>query len=222
MSDSTDTTGGAGDAGDRERERGRDIDGDSGVVARTRFAVTVALGRRDSRLVFASVTAVYTLGYLYALRDLFPGGTRTAMRVVRDPVGRFFQPAPGPFNFEPVALVETELFTFLFSLNTPLGVGLGALVGVNAALTYLAWRQPAACGFGTASAGLLAGVPALLSGSACCGPLLLIGLGIQASGTLLTAFDVLLPVAVALLVGSLFLVGRQVDPARVRGGDSVS
>jgi len=218
MSDSTDPTGGAGDATQRgEAAEGGpgDIDGKPGTLARTRFAVTVALGRRDSRLVFASVAVAYTLGYLYALRDLFPGGTHMALRVVRNPVGRFFQPAPGPFNFEPVALVETDLFTYLFSLNTPLGLVLGSLVGVNAALTYLAWRQPAACGFGTASAGLLAGIPALLSGSACCGPLLLIGLGIQASGTLLTAFDFLLPVAVALLVGSLFLVGRQVDPARV-------
>jgi hypothetical protein len=43
----------------------------------------------------------------------------------------------------------------------------------------------------------------------------LVVLGIQASGVLLTAFQFLLPVAVLALVGSLVLVGRQVDGAAV-------
>jgi hypothetical protein len=57
-------------------------------------------------------------------------------------------------------------------------------------------------------------LPAVLSGTACCGPVVLIVLGIQASGVLLTAFQFLLPFAALLLVGSLVLVGRQVDPQR--------
>jgi hypothetical protein len=44
----------------------------------------------------------------------------------------------------------------------------------------------------------------------------LIVLGIQASGIVVTAFQFLLPAAVVLLLGSLVLVGRQVDPARLR------
>jgi hypothetical protein len=43
---------------------------------------------------------------------------------------------------------------------------------------------------------------------------MLIVLGIQASNTLLTAFQFLLPVSALLLVGSLVLVGRQVTPQR--------
>jgi hypothetical protein len=100
--------------------------------------------------------------------------------------------------------------TYLFSLNTVVGFGLAALVGLNLALTYLVWRQPAACGIGRSSTGLLASVPALLSGTACCGPVVLLVVGVQASGVLLTGFQLLLPIAVLLLVGSLVLVGRRV------------
>lgn len=185
------------------------------ILGRTRFAVATALGRRDSLLVFLGVVFAYTLGYLYAVQQFFLEGSGVTVRVARDPVGRFFQPAASAVNFEPVVLIETDLFTYLFSLNTPIGLGIGALVGTNIAITYLAWRQPSACGLGTSSAGLLAGIPALLSGSACCGPILLLVVGIQATGALVTAFQFLLPVAVFLLVGSLLLVGRQINPALV-------
>jgi hypothetical protein len=102
--------------------------------------------------------------------------------------------------------------TYLFSLNTILGLGLSALVGLNLALTVLAWTQPNACGLGESSTAVLATIPALLSGTACCGPVVLIVLGIQASGILLTGVQFLLPIAVCILVGSLVLVGRQINP----------
>jgi hypothetical protein len=192
-----------------------DPDSTTSILDRTRFAIATALGRRDSLLVFAGVTVAYTLGYLYAVQQLFLDGSGFVVRVAHNPLGRFFQQANSAVNFEPVVLIETDFFTYLFSLNTPMGLGIGALVGLNLAITYLAWRQPKACGLGASSAGLLAGIPALLSGSACCGPILLLVVGIQATGTLVTAFQFLLPVAVLLLVGSLLLVGRQIDPALV-------
>ena len=90
------------------------------------------------------------------------------------------------------------------------------LVGLNLAVAYGAWRRPAACGLpeskGAAGAtGLLAGVPALLSGTVCCGPVILLVVGVQATAGLLAVFQWLLPVAVVLLVGSLFVVSRQVQ-----------
>lgn len=51
----------------------------------------------------------------------------------------------------------------------------------------------------------------MLSGAACCGPVVLILVGIQASGAILTTFQFLLPVAVLMLAGSLILVGRQIN-----------
>jgi len=80
-------------------------------------------------------------------------------------------------------------------------------------VTYLVWTQPKACGIAGSSSGFLAGVPALLSGTACCGPVVLIVLGVQASGVLLTGVQSPLPAAAILLVGSLILLGRQVQPS---------
>lgn len=103
--------------------------------------------------------------------------------------------------------------TYLLSpLNLLLALFLATLVGANVALSYLGLIQPRACGL-EASTGVLAGIPALLSGAACCGPTILLVIGVQASATLITGFQLLVPVAVAMLVGGLLLIGRQVDPA---------
>jgi hypothetical protein len=182
-----------------------------GVATRTRDATATTLRRRDGRLVFLSVTAAYLLGYLWAIGHLAPGLGGYEVSVAANPLGRFFRPELGPFTYTPVARIALGPVTYLFSLNTILGVGLAALVGVNLALTYVVWTQPRACGVGQSSTGVVASVPALLSGTACCGPVVAIVLGIQLSGAVLTAFQFLLPVAGLLLVGSLVLTARQVD-----------
>ncbi|WP_424019345.1 hypothetical protein ACOZ4N_07695 [Halorientalis pallida] len=183
------------------------------AVSRTRAASALVFRRRDSLSVFALVTGLYLLTYLWAIGHLAPGLGGFDLLIVADPLGKLLRPELGPFSFTPVARVALGPVTYLFSLNTLVGLGLAALVGLNLALTYLIWRQPAACGIGRSSTGLLAGVPALLSGTACCGPVVLLVVGVQASGVLLTGFQLLLPVAVLLLVGSLVLVGRRVTLA---------
>ena len=180
-----------------------------GALSRTRAATRLTLTRWDSRLVVAGVGLVYLLGYLYAIGDLAPGLGGYGVVVAADPLGTLFRTTSGPFSFSPVALVRVGPLSYLLSLNTLVGLGLALLVGLNLGLTYLTRRQPAACGLGS-SAGVLAGLPALLSGTACCGPVVLLALGIQASGLLLTAVQVLVPVAVLVLLASLVLVGRQV------------
>jgi hypothetical protein len=187
------------------------------ALARTRGAVGLTLRRRDAALVLGGTTVAYTLAYLVAIGHLAPGLGGFGVTVVPDAAGRFLRPALGPLSFTPVARVAFGPVTYLFSLNTLIGAGVAALVGLNVAVTYLAWRQPKACGLADSSTGLLASVPALLSGTACCGPVALIALGIQASGVLLTAFQILLPAAVLLLLGSLVLVGRRVEPTRLAG-----
>lgn len=182
------------------------------ALARTRTATTVTLRRRDARLVFAGVTAGYLVVYLWVIGHLAPGLGGYGVSVVADPLDTFLRPALGPFSFTPVASVMLGPVTYLFSFNTVLGLGIAVLVGLNLALTFLAWTQPKACGLEESSTGVLASLPALLSGTACCGPVVLLVLGIQASGILVTAFQFLLPVAALVLVGSLVLVGRQVEP----------
>jgi hypothetical protein len=170
--------------------------------------------RRNAVAVVAVTAVAYLLVYLYALGHLAPGLGGFDVVVVSGALGKFLRPELGPFAFTPVARVSLGPVTYLFSFNTVIGAGIAGLVGLNLGLTYLAWRQPAACGVGTSS-GVLASIPAVLSGTACCGPVVLIVLGIQASGIVVTAFQFLVPVAVVLLLGSLVLVGRQVDPARL-------
>jgi len=182
------------------------------ALSRTRHATSVALRRRDAALVFGATTVLYLVVYLWMIDHLAPGLGGYGVSVVADPLAKFLQPELGPFMFTPVARVSLGPVTYLFSLNTVFGAVLAALVGLNLALTYLVWTQPNACGIGGKSSGFLASVPALLSGTACCGPVVLIVLGIQASGVLLTGFQFLLPAAGLLLVGSLVLVGRQVNP----------
>lgn len=183
------------------------------AVSRTIAAATGVFRRPDATLVVVGTAVGYLLIYLYALGHLAPGIGGFDVTVVSGALEKFFQPELGPFSFTPVARVSVGPVTYLFSLNTVLGLGIASLVGLNLGLTYLAWRQPAACGIGSSSSGFLASIPAVLSGTACCGPVVLIVLGIQASGIIVTAFQFLLPIAVVLLLGSLVLVGRQIDPA---------
>jgi hypothetical protein len=209
-----DSPGGAGGADSDSPDGGADPGGLRTALARTRAATALTLRRRDSLLVVAGVTALYLLGYLWAIGDLAPGFGGYGVVLAADPLGTLFRTTSGVLSFAPVALVRLGPLAYQASLNTLVGLGLALLVGLNLGLTYLTRKQPAACGL-ESSAGVLAGVPALLSGTACCGPVVLIALGIQASGVLLTAFQVLLPAAALVLVGSLVLVGRQVRPEGV-------
>ncbi len=182
------------------------------MLARTGFAVRATLHRTDTRIVLVGVSLGYLLAYLFAIGHLSAGDGDFGLLLVSDPASRAFQPM-GTLLWEPIARLDAGVATvFVSPLNLLLGLVLALLVGVNIAVSFLAWRQPEACGI-AGSSGVLAGVPALLSGAACCAPVVLIVLGVQASGILLTAFSALVPIALALLVGSLLWVGRTVDPA---------
>lgn len=175
------------------------------------------LGRRDSFSVFLAVTVGYLLAFLYMMTDIAIN-TDAGFGIsvpVSDPLSRMFQQGPGQFSFEGIALIEMGVATWAFSpINTLIGASLSILVGLNLALTYLAITQPKSCGIGTGS-GVLASVPALLAGSACCAPVIAIAFGIQMSGILLSAFTWLLPVSISLLLGSLVYVAGKVDPSAV-------
>ncbi|QGA84073.1 hypothetical protein [Halomicrobium sp. LC1Hm] len=185
------------------------------VIAKIRAATVLTVRRRDARRVAATVTVAYLLLYLWALGHLAPGLGGYSLTIVEVPLSKLFRPALGPLAFTPVATVELGPLTYLFSLNSIIGLGLAVLVGLNLGLTYLVWTQPRACGLGRSSTGFIASIPAILSGTACCGPVVLIVLGIQASGVLLTTFQFLLPISVVLLLGSLVLVARQIDPQQI-------
>jgi hypothetical protein len=187
-------------------------------LARTGRSLVLLLRQRDALAVSVLLAAAYLAVYLVALGDL---AVRTGLpvevvTVVADPVSRMLE-RTGPFAWEAVALVDLGIARWLVSpLNIAVGGVLASLVGANVGLTYLAWRYPQACGVersrGTGSSALAA-IPALLSGTACCGPTVLIAVGVSASGTLLTVFEWLLPLGVLLLLASLVYTGGGLQPA---------
>jgi hypothetical protein len=185
-----------------------------GVGVNTGVAVRGAFGRTDGRATFAAAAVGYLAAYLYGIGHLAPRSGPEGVVVVRDPLARMLEPV-GPWQWEPVALVAVGPVEALVSpLNVALGAALAVLVGVNLAVSVVAWRGPSACRLGP-GAGAAAGLPALLSGMACCGPTILLVVGVQASAGLLAAFRWLVPASVAALVATLLWVGTRVDPAAV-------
>lgn len=185
----------------------------SGVLDRIRAALVAATGRRDARLVSLGLGTGYLLVYLATVGDLSVGrgSGQLTIKTVEDLSLAFS--TTGFFRFEAIALVTVDGLTYLFSpLNLAIAGVLSALVGANGALSYLGLVQPRACGL-EASSGVFASLPALLSGAACCGPTILLVVGIQASATIVSGFQLLVPLALVMLVGSLLLMGRNVEPS---------
>lgn len=180
-------------------------------IEETRAATLLVVHRYDSLAVATVVAIGYLVAFFWAIGDLAVRPDVAAdLVVVDDPLGRTFD-RTGPASFEAVAMVDTGVVRILVSpVNTAIGLLLAGLVGINLGLTYLAVVQPAACGI-NAGTGLLASFPALLSGTVCCGPVVLIALGIQASGFLLTIFAWLLPVGIGLLLLSQVYVAGKID-----------
>jgi hypothetical protein len=183
-------------------------------VGQTLALVASSVRRRGSRAVFAGVTVGYLVTFLWAMGDLnFRRTGVGVVAVVDDPLARMLEPGPGPYTHEPVALVELGVGVLQFSpLNTALGLGIALLVGVNMAFTAIAVTQPKSCSIGT-TAGVMASIPALVAGSACCAPAIFLALGITASGVALTAFLWLLPLGIVLLLVTPLYLAGQIDPA---------
>lgn len=184
-------------------------------LRRTISTVRAAVYRRDGRAAFLFGFFGYPLLYLASIGHLALGGRGMSAFVVDDPFVRALRQTR-PFSFEPVARIVAEPVTLLVSpLDVAVALALATLLGANLAVAVVAWRSPAACGV-EGSAGLMAGLPALLTGATCCGSAVLFALGVGATGALLTAFGYATPVTALLLVGSLFLVARSKDEAPVR------
>ena len=196
----------------------------TGLVERTLFAVRASLRRRDGRITLSVVGVVYFALYSVGLPHLGVRAGGSAWRTGTEPVVDLFVVSDplstatreiAPFQYETVALVSIGPIEYLFApVNAGIGLALALLVGVTLAVSVVAWRGPSACRIG-AGAGATAGIPGVLSGFVCCGPTILLVIGVQASAGLLAAMQWFLPVAVAGLVGTLLWVGSRVDPEAV-------
>ena len=150
----------------------------------------------------------YLLLFLIALQDLSFSGQ--GVRLLTAEWTRMFD-RTGTMTFEPVLQLTLPGLTFLFSpLNVLIGSALSSLAGLNLAVTYLAYKHPGACRFNR-STGIIASLPALLAGGACCAPAVVLIFGLQMSSLFITAFQVMIPVAGVLLIGTLKLILDRTD-----------
>lgn len=97
-----------------------------------------------------------------------------------------------PFNWEPIGLLTLgPVSVFVAVPNMIFGLIIGIFVGANISVSIYTYRARTVCNLNPASS-VISAVPALLTGVACCGPTLLISLGI-ASATVTIAFVSILP-----------------------------
>lgn len=168
------------------------------------------LALRHYRRIAVGVGALYLLLLLVALQDISLGGSGFQFLTVE--WTRMFD-RTGAITFEPIAQLTVPGLTVLISpLNILIATVLAVLAGLNLTVTWLAFRQPKACRFNR-STGILASLPALLAGSACCAPAIVLILGLQVSSLFVTVFQVLIPVSVAILLVTLVMILRRTEPA---------
>lgn len=166
-----------------------------------------------ARKTFLLTSITYLGAYLYVIGDLRPATGGFAVRLA-DPGLAFKQISP--YYFEGIAVIQSPVATYILSpMNIAIGAVIAGLVGINIAFSYTAFRHPKACGTRNA-AGVVSLLPALLGGSACCGPVIIFVLGLQATTTLVSLFSFLVPVAVALLLLTAIHSSRKVDVNALR------
>jgi hypothetical protein len=178
----------------------------AGLLHKLRTILSVPFYRRLA----VGIGALYEVMFLVALQDISPGGR--GFQVLVAEWTRMFD-RTGAFTFEPIAQVTVPGLTILLSpVNILIGLVLSVLAGLNLTVTWMAFRAPKACRFNR-STGIIASLPALLAGGACCAPAIILILGLQVSSLLITVFQVLIPVSVILLFVTLVAILRRTDTA---------
>lgn len=116
-----------------------------------------------------------------------------------------------PFLFEPIGAfyLGPNLKFFLSIPNLFLALLLGSLVGANIATSYYSFKKLGLSGVKGFQA-LLATLPAIVTGSACCVPTLILVIGLQLTATLATVWSFFVPLSVILLLGSLYWSARRI------------
>jgi len=173
---------------------------------------------RTSHRIALAAGGVYLLAYLYLLGDLaFGASGGWSLLVAGEWPTRWLQ-ARALLQFEGIAMLQAGPVTLILSpLNLLLAAVLAGLVAANVHGALELHRAPAACsasgGAPGGHVGLIASVPALLAGGACCAPALLLLIGIPALGALAGLFAWLIPLSLALLVASRWWQRRIGAPA---------
>jgi hypothetical protein len=173
---------------------------------KVREVLSLLLSYRPTKRLTLWLTFIYAFVYLWAVGDLSFHAWRPDFSIIwtQAPMDMLFKQR-NLFYFEGIAIVNLPIATYLFSpVNLLLGLLLGVLVGLNFAFSYLIIRHSEAYR-GRSALNLLVSIPALLAGTTCSAPLILVLMGVQASAAVLAFFSVLVPIALVMLMGALIL-----------------
>ena len=158
---------------------------------------------------------IYACFYLFAIGDVdLVGSSQWRAQLGQIDFGHLLR-ARSPFLFEAVALLQAGNVLLLISpLNLLITGALAALLGANVH-GALALHQNPACrtGNGRMFGGAL---PALLAGSACCAPSIVLLLGIPGLAAFSGFFAYLIPMSVVILGLNRWWQRRQGAPALIR------
>lgn len=148
-----------------------------------------------SRSISALVGVLYALVYLLGIGDLaFNADAGWLVRAGAITLERVLS-MRSPFLFEAIEMIEAGWWVILVSPMNLLMAGLlGSLLALNVHGVIALWRGPRSCtlsSVGSASSAL----PALIAGSACCAPSILLLLGIPALGVFAAFFGYLVPLS---------------------------
>ncbi|MBI2012026.1 hypothetical protein HYS91_04620 [Candidatus Daviesbacteria bacterium] len=121
-----------------------------------------------------------------------------------------------PFLFEAIGAIYIgpNIKLFLSIPNLILASVLGFLVGSNFALSYYNFKRLGLSG-GKGAVALLGTIPAIVSGSVCCVPTLILVLGLQLTATLATAWSFFIPLSIILLILSLVWSVKRIETGRL-------
>lgn len=167
-------------------------------------ALCSLMHERQSRHIVLWCTLLYVVLYLWAIGDIHFHSWLPEFSIIwtEDPLGLLFKQR-NLFYFEGIAIINLPVATYLFSpVNLIIGLLLAVLVGLNLAISWRRLKQARRYD-GQSSATLLVTVPALLAGTTCSAPVILVLLGVQASAAMLAFFSMLVPIALVLLIGAL-------------------
>ncbi len=188
------------------------------IAAEARRRLRGSLASRRVRRLALLAGVAYTLLYLYSLGHLVLGASlpyEPGVHVVG--LENVFRER-APYSYEPVALIQpVEGFAlFLAVPNLLLAAALSLLLGLNVTTLAYNYVRSRACGLGRSASGLLASVPAFLTGFACCTPTLVILVGSSLAATVIALTAWFMPAALAALAASLaYNLVRQLPAAPV-------
>ena len=156
---------------------------------------------------------VYFLLYLYATQLLVftPEGPLFDLQFFPNWTTLVFQQR-STFLFESIGVIQITPYiqVFLSIVSMLIAAVLSYLVGLNVAVSYFVFRKVGWRGY-KGMASMIATVPALLGGAACCVPTLIIVLGLQFTATLSTIWPWFVPISFLLLVVSLWWALSQAE-----------